>query len=465
MKPASPIDLEFLPDWARLPSTDPSFSEEARRSPRDERNNPARDRTRNKGRRSEHPARSQDPKSKGRAPKFSIDRRTQIPQTPLVPLPIEISFLPELKALESVIEQIRASARAYPLFSIARMFLEKPERHDVEFRLKKDAQTPTAIYQCTLCHRIAIHRSAIAEHMLRQHKDAFYKEDRQQGELPKGNFTSVARCSLNGAIVGPSNHHSYQTRLLQLYKANFAQMPFDRFKNSIIQVRDPEVVKKWMEEQSWKSTWSTVQEAEPKTLHSETEVERHFADTHFSTAVRQGRAVTVPGEISRTLDNPALAALLRQTWEVETRFPVRLAYRLRDIFFKNNLHVFKGRKSVQFVSLVRPKALVLDPTIISPGLKAILAHLAAHPQSTRKSLIETLAPETQEKPNPDAKNAVLQDLHWLIRQGHLIEYNNALLEITRPPKKKEKPAKPVENTQAGAAAGPTEPTPVAPADL
>ncbi len=428
------INLEFLPDWARTPaSTAPTFSEskDSGRPPRDRERRPER------SDRSGRPARGNDRQGRGRDRKSGSPRR-EAPRPPPAPLAIDIHFLPESKALESVIDQVRASARAYPLFSIARMFLEKPERHEVSFELKDTPHAPTTLFQCTHCQTLALEKSAIVQHVLGQHRDLYYKEERQQGEPLKGNFTSVARCSLNGALIAPSNHHSYQTRLAQLYKTSFSKMSFERFRESIIQVRDPEIVKKWMEESAWKSQFTPLQDSESKPLASEGEMERHFLEKHAATATRQERSCTVPGETSRNLHQPALDSALRQTWETESRFPAKIAHKLREQFFKHGLHVFKGRKGMQFVTIVRPKAMTTDPSLISPGLKAILDHLTAHPQSTRKSLLETLAPEKSETGPvpPEQKSAVLQDLHWLIRQGHLVEYNNGSLELPRPPKKK-----------------------------
>jgi len=218
-------------------------------------------------------------------------------------------------------------------------------------------------------------------------------------------------------------------------------MPFERFKESIVQVRDPEVVKKWLDESAWKSTFVTLQTTEPQTLNSSGDLERHFLENHLAASMEEGSSFTVSGEASRTLDQSALVAAVRQAWETESRFPARFGHKLRELFFKNNLHIFKGKKGIQFVCLVRPKPLVMDSVLISPGVKIVLDYIEAHPGCTRKALVDALAPEASA--TPEARNILLQDLHWLVRQGHILEYNNGTLEITRPPKKKETKPSPV----------------------
>src|SRR5438128_113014 len=109
----TPIDLEFLPDWARTPSTAQTFPD---RGPREDRH-PRKERDR-QPRGERRPERRPPPRDRKREP----FRRNEAPPPPAAPLPVDVSFIPEPKALESVVDQVRASARAYPLFSIARMF-------------------------------------------------------------------------------------------------------------------------------------------------------------------------------------------------------------------------------------------------------------------------------------------------------------------------------------------------------
>src|SRR5215471_1323540 len=60
---------------------------------------------------------------------------------PPAPLPeIAVSLIPEEKGVESLARQIKMSGRAYPLFDIAQMILQKPERHTVTFSVKKNPE-------------------------------------------------------------------------------------------------------------------------------------------------------------------------------------------------------------------------------------------------------------------------------------------------------------------------------------
>ncbi|MEI9865273.1 MAG: hypothetical protein WDN00_12125 [Limisphaerales bacterium] len=58
---------------------------------------------------------------------------------------------------------------------------------------------------------------------------------------------------MSGAILGPPNYHDYQNQLRKLHTEKFSRMPFDMFKSRVKIVKDEAVVKKWIEDQSFKT--------------------------------------------------------------------------------------------------------------------------------------------------------------------------------------------------------------------
>ena len=50
---------------------------------------------------------------------------------------INLAFKPDDNGVDSLAKQIRMTGRAYPLFDIAQMILQKPERHSITFSVKK----------------------------------------------------------------------------------------------------------------------------------------------------------------------------------------------------------------------------------------------------------------------------------------------------------------------------------------
>ena len=83
------------------------------------------------------------------------------------------------------------------------------------------------------------------------------------------------------------------------------------------------------------------------------------------------------------------------------------------------------------------------PCIIDPVTGAVLTAEGGEP-----------APDSPLSPE---RTAVLSDLHWLVHQGHVIEYANGQMEIApkpQPPQQKMKKPKPEKKTKPEPAADP-----------
>jgi hypothetical protein len=319
-------------------------------------------------------------------------------------------------------------------------------------------------------------------HVLKNHFATFYQTERTATEPPKGKYTFVAQCGMSGVILGPPNYHDYQNQLRKLHAERFARMPFDVFKARVKIVKDEAVVKKWVEEQSFKTEFSCLNVPEPLKLPTMEEVEKHFRATHKEAIVKSVEKHTVDGVKSRNLRCGGLYQLIRAEWENQKRFPLQLSTELSRQFAGHGLQFFKVNKTVVHVSVARPLYLDLETTPVSDGIKRIVNFINANPKCTRKKLIEALAPTPKpavipiaEKPAPAAPAAeaqsastptptepaavpvadptpeqtlVLVDLHWLIHSGAVLEFADGRMETAKKPlprpakpeKKEEKPA-------------------------
>jgi hypothetical protein len=137
----------------------------------------------------------------------------------------------------------------------------------------------------------------------------------------------------------------------------------------------------------------------------------------------------------------------------------------------------------------------MEATPVSEGVKRIVDYINAHPKCNRRQLIETLAPTPASAPIPVAEppppapaapaetqpasqasaapagtqpppkseaaqptseqTAVIADLHWLVHQGHVIEFASGVLEAAKKPLPK--PPKPEAKPKATEAEAPMEP--------
>ncbi len=390
------------------------------------------------------------------------------------PLPeIDLSLRPEDKGVESLARQIKVTGRAYPLFDIAQMILQKPERHLVQFAVKKDAQGQpiNPLFVCALDDTLWLSEDEAVGHVLRKHFTTFYQAERTATEPPKGRYTFVAQCGLSGVILGPPNHHDYQNQLRKLHTERFSRMPFEEYKSRVRIVRDEEVVKKWVDDQSWKTEYVCLNLPEPLRLENMAAVEKHFRETHKENIIKLVDSYTLNGAAARALRSPDLVRLVRSVWEDQRRFPLQIATVLSQQFAGHGLQFFKVNRTVTHVCVARPHYLDPTATPVSEGVKHIVDYINANPRCTRRQLVEALAPSPapagieptggeppavsppeSAAPTPE-QTAVIADLHWLIHQGHVIEFANGVLETAKKPLPK--PPKP----EPAPVAAPTEPAP------
>lgn len=397
------------------------------------------------------------------------ERRDREPERrePLAPLPeFNVAFIPEEKGVEQLSRQIKVTGRAYPLFQIAQLILQKADRYSVLLTPKKKADgTAEKLFICALDETPWTSEDEAVAHILKNHFATFYQSDRVQIDPPKGVYTFVAQCGLSGVILGPPNHHDYQNQLRKLHTEKFSRMPFDMFKARVKIVKDEAVVKKWVEEQSFKTEYTALNVPEPLKLATLEEVEKHFRATHKDSVIKVVETTTIPGVPSRTLRCSGLQRLIRQEWEHQRHFPLPIATKLSQQFAQHGLQFFKVNKTVTHVSVARPLFLDIETNPVSDGIKRIVEFINSNPKCTRKKLIEALAPTPKatvipiaETPAPAApavegevaaapakpaepksadptpeQTLVLVDLHWLIHAGAVLEFADGRMETAKKP--------------------------------
>jgi hypothetical protein len=202
-------------------------------------------------------------------------------------------------------------------------------------------------------------------------------------------------------------------------------------------------------------------------------VEKHFRETHKENIIKPADSHTLSGAAARVLRSPDLVRLVRSVWEDQRRFPLQIATVLSQQFAGHGLQFFKVNRTVTHVCVARPHYLDPTATPVSEGIKHIVDYINANPKCTRRHLVESLAPSPaataiqptggepvagsqpeSAAPTPE-QTAVIADLHWLVHQGHVIEFANGVLETAKKPLLK--PPQP----EPAPAAAPTEPAPPA----
>jgi hypothetical protein len=379
-----------------------------------------------------------------------------------------------------MIEAMKQTQRAYALFDIAKLVLNKPERHMVKFAGKPAADgSRPPLFLVTPGESVFLRQDEAVRFALRHHADMVFREKKTPIDPPKGNFTFVNRCGLTGVWLGPPNYHEYQSRLVRHHQQRLRHIPFDEFKSRIQTVKDPEGVKAWLESMSVKSEYECILDAEPKAFATRDELEKHFGETHLAQFITSVPEVRITGTASRQLQNPALLETVRLAWEQERKFPLKTANEMRGKLRHEGFHFFKDPKGITYIGRVKPQRFE-SIAHLTDQIQKIIVYLREHFGCTRKQLIahfvprpapaapasapvpdlaapspgsvqaEAQAPDPapaqaegqavasapvpeqgtpiiSAPPVPSEEDRVLADLHWLIQDGYVVEFSNGRL--------------------------------------
>jgi hypothetical protein len=347
--------------------------------------------------------------------------------------------------VDALAQHVKAQGRAFSVFEGAKLILDGGDRHRAKFEC--EAERLVGLYHVPSDGSLFETREDAFRHLLRS-ADAmapFYKAEDVELEEPKGNFTSVAVCSLSGEILGPPSHHSFQTSLKRLHTERFANMPLEAYKKRIDTKTDAELVEKWKESQKKGQRWvyqkgEVAEGAEPLSFNTRAEMEAHFRKTHSDEGVVEVREALVSGAVKREQLSSGLGRLYLRELDFSKKKMFDVAQRLGTALERRGLKLFKRRAGKMFVSKTKP--LALDPSVaLSDRIRAIVEAVRAEPGIQALKLLEVVSPSPAAEPTPapeagaeeasaapatkqltDDQRAVIKDLHWLADAGYVIEY-------------------------------------------
>lgn len=187
-----------------------------------------------------------------------------------------ITCYPEDAGFAALVKAVRTSCRTFQLFEITKAVLEKNDRFVLVIQRKTEdgahapqgtapaepAKGKTAPLFLSLPDHLPFeNEDAAIQHVLKNNLSHFFDTAEVEVDPPKGNFPIINKCSITGELLGPPNHHRYLQVLQQHHAAKLAsRMSFDQFRDSVVSVREPEVVQQWMEKMKkvTRYTWKPI---------------------------------------------------------------------------------------------------------------------------------------------------------------------------------------------------------------
>lgn len=403
-----------------------------------------------KGERPQQGARGGKPRQGGRSssggakrdfrPKQN-DSRERKPRRVFTPATegISASIMPIEEGVDNLVKEISASGRTYSVFDLSRVVLGARDRFQIVF---KSAEKGPELYQSKHDNAVFLTKEECLTYAASDDSkwlNDIYKAEELDVDAPAGDFQNIAKCGISGELLGPTNFHGYQDRVLELHRTKFNHFTLENYKKRIVTESGEDVVNLWKESMTKRTVYKLVSD-ETVVFDSKTAMLQHFATSEFSNNFHKTNKAQVPSQIEAKKLSPGLLTSLKEAIQEQRRYPGDLSSFLCRQLSGRQLAVFKWQGKLH-CGPSRPHMLPEDLNMADRP-KAIYEWANENSGVGIDSLWKSVCPaDIEEK----AKFEWYHDLHWLINEGYVIFMNNGLLfpsSASKKPAAKQAKAKP-----------------------
>jgi hypothetical protein len=319
-------------------------------------------------------------------------------------LDAEIKILPETKALGTIIRKLQQDSHAYKLKDLAYFFLDNPQ----SILLKITPRGEEKFCQCKACGFVATSADSLVAHVLSAHFSDYYERREIECEMPKGNFSSVARCLLSGELLGPPNAHDFKSRIAEMLERN-PGMSEQEYRSHIEIVRDAETIEEWRKSATKKAVY-TAKGGEGELTRDQAEGE--FRRNILSSLMHEPKHLMVTADVALKSPVQPLRLAVSRAIEAELKAPYNMCFALRGAFHHRKLNFFRvnNARGSEFVTSVEYRE--FDSAHAIAELAKIADFIAENPCCDKTEL-----PGDEES---------LKHLAWLVSTGHVVSFTNGV---------------------------------------
>jgi len=161
----------------------------------------------------------------------------------------QVHFYPEDEPFNLLVQSMRNTLRAYELFDLARIVLDKPDRFVVVVYPPEEPKRPAeeqVVFQSAPDGLPFLDRQEAVDHVMANFMEQFAEVLEETVEPPKGTFPVIHRCGYTRKIIGPPNHHLYQRLLREHHARELPHLPFDKVRGRMESCKDEEAREEWL---------------------------------------------------------------------------------------------------------------------------------------------------------------------------------------------------------------------------
>ena len=344
---------------------------------------------------------------------------------------------PEDVGFAAMVKAVRASCRTFQLFEITKAVLEKNDRFVVVIQRKPQPAAegeageagkpakPGPLFMSLPDHLPFDTEEAAIQHVLKNHLGNFFETQDVEIEAPKGNFPIINKCGITGELLGPPNYHKYQQILQQHHATKLGRMPFEKFRDAIVSLREPEALQQWQDKMkkatryTWKPNFAKPAAAQPAAAAEAAPAPEAPAAEAAPAETSEAPAAEAPGapafdsldearayllanakeKVVRAVENVRFHGKLIEKLppgeikraveghvERQRRFPLDTANALRGRLRREGFTIFKkGSRGVSYVCAVKRRFRV-PGQVFSETISALIDFIEKNPMISVKDL-------------------------------------------------------------------------------
>jgi hypothetical protein len=275
---------------------------------------------------------------------------------------------------------------------------------------------------------------------------------------------------MTGKDLCPPNYHRYREILTMHHGRFLPRVPFEKFRGRIEKITDGEEIEKWRVAAGKATIFiprdnGSAEGGVSVELQSEEDVRRHFVENFKDRAILCQHSARIPGEIFAKMPRSMLGKSIFVAVEREKKFPLKFANNLRGRLRRSGFTIYKvgGKPGITYISGIRRKFRTAGE-VFADEIQRIIDRIDGHKRISVAALhlqcMEGGAPppDSPDAPPSEANgvtgkesvdHSLLKNLHWLIREGYVAEFEDGTLMATEilPPRSK-KSAAPADVTGA-----------------
>ncbi|MDR0646905.1 MAG: hypothetical protein LBF43_00510 [Puniceicoccales bacterium] len=346
---------------------------------------------------------------------------------------IDINLRPEEVALKVLINTLRNSCKTYQLFPLIRLFLEKEDRFFIVLSGQQHSDFK-GFY--TVAKKIPfLSMEGALDYIIHQNWAQYFKEEYVVLEKPKGNFQSVNRCGITGALLGPPNYHLYADLLREHYEDNLkGRCAYESFLSQIKNEHTAEIVEAWLAGMTQGRRFRLLADPEVCFMSKEAAKKYLLENSDLNLIQKVSRVKLTVSDVGQIVDFD-LKKMIERFLNDEKKLPVKTANFFRGRLHYAGFHIYKkGSNGISYVCAIKRK--IRDTTTqFSESVSKLIGVIEKYKGTITifelpKVLFNVADDAWEAVVDPLSAREFKSNLSWLIREGYVTEFEDNTLYIS-----------------------------------